>query len=267
MRDDEPLADVLRNPDDVVARLNYALWCDAQPEESWRARGDFIRLQIELAEVLVHGGDGQKLRERIYRLSNRYGRDWAGEVRALVERFEFHRGFVELVALSAGAFLEYAESLYGLAPIRHLTVTKSGDALEALMQSPHLDRLRSLSVEGCGLTDRDMFVIAKSRQLRGLRWLSVAQNRVTEAGAAALAESPYLENVAYIAFHGNPFEPNERYSYDDGFVVDSWLPEDGVQLEHDTDKTLPWLRHAATSKADSVPHRLLAGDQKSSAAG
>ncbi|HEV7485308.1 MAG TPA: TIGR02996 domain-containing protein [Thermoanaerobaculia bacterium] len=269
MDEEELLSDVARDPDDVVARLNYALWCDAQPDPSQRARGDFIRLQIELADVQLGRarGDAQTLREHTYRLSNRHGAEWAGELRDLVEQFEFHRGFIELVALPAAAFLERAQRLFTLAPIRHLNVTKMGTSIDELFASPDLERLRSLSVEGCGLTDRDMFVIARSQRLRALRWLSVAQNRVGEAGATALADSPYLQDVVYIAFHGNEFEPNERYSYDDGFVVDSWLPEDGVKLESELGRTLPWLHHSARSMADSVPNRFLAADQKSSGSG
>lgn len=137
------------------------------------------------------------------------------------DRF-YLRGFTEHVTIKATRFLEIAEELYGLAPIRHLTLTycKGADhtddgVLDALLDSPHLDRILTLTLpvrlvsnhytELNRLTDRDLGKLARSRHLRRLAMLDLVDQRaLTLGGFDALAEStelPALSAVTHDLHH------------------------------------------------------------------
>jgi hypothetical protein len=165
---------------------------------------------------------------------------------------------VELVGLSAQDFLQTAAVLFTLAPIRHLDLTGVASVAQALFASPTLQAIRSLNLERCGLTDREVALLASSPHLSELRWLSLAENPIGMAAAEALATSTCLPRLAHVRFFKNAVEPNEQYSYDNGFVVDAWLPEDGLALERRHGR-LRWLHHDARSIADSVPDRFRIG--------
>lgn len=254
MENPQFLAAVLSAPDSDAPRLQYAGWCADQPDDPTRARARFITAQLRIAR------DQATVIDRLEsdRLANRYGANWAGLVAELVTRFRFDRGFVENVTLDAAAFLERAQVLFSETPIRHLDLTGVAAVASTLFLSPHLQRIRSLDLSRNGLTDEHLMMLADSPVLGSLRWLSLADNAIGPLGAQALARSPLSAQLVYVAFHGNPFEPNERYSYDSGAVVDSWMPDDGMELESAVGRELPWLRHRARTIEDSVPDRFRA---------
>ena len=225
----------------------------------------FIDAQLRLArdETSMPHGQRVALHNQSDLLLNRHGREWAGLTARLVDTYRFHRGFVEVVTMDASEFLQRAELLFNDAPIRHLDLTGVASVAEALFQSPLLRSIRSLDLARNGLTDDHVKMLAASPLLRALRWLSLADNRISIDGADALARSPLSEQLVYVVFHGNPFEPNERYSYDNGFVVDSWIPDDGVALEQRVGRELPWLRHRARTIEDAIPDRFRAHAQTS----
>jgi hypothetical protein len=136
----------------------------------------------------------------------------------LIDNEFFVRGFVEHVAIKAHRFLEIADELYSLAPIRHLTLTyckgfdhKDEGLWKALLESPHLDRIRSIKLpvrifgqdnrytELNRLTDADIALLAESDHLRGLRYLNLDdQTRLTERAFEALAASTRLPALSFV---------------------------------------------------------------------
>ncbi len=256
----ELLKAVLSSPDEDVPRLSFAQWCEGRSDPPTTARGDFIRTQLSLAnlDVTAHPREEYSLRYQSEKLDRRYHQDWGGEVGALVEEYRFDRGFVEFVALLAGEFLELASRVFSLAPIRHLRLTEVSRAEGVLFNSPHLSGIRSLDLSRCGLADSDVAQLAASPFLTELRWLSIAENEVGVEGAGALAASFSLPHLRYVNFRGNRFEPNLRHTFDGGYVVDSWLPDDGMALEEQYGR-LPWLRHAANGVMDAIPNRFRLG--------
>src|SRR2546430_1459649 len=147
---DDLLQAVLDNPDDDTPRLAYANWCDRQSDEPTKARGEFIRVQIEIALMdtsAVNQGAASDLEHRASALSNSYGSAWAGPLVALVDHYAFDRGFVEIVTLSARAFLDHAPQLFTLAPIQHLNLTNVTEAADELFSSTYLRRIRSLVMD------------------------------------------------------------------------------------------------------------------------
>ncbi|HYU30910.1 MAG TPA: hypothetical protein VEW48_02000 [Thermoanaerobaculia bacterium] len=233
---------ILRWPDDERLRRAYADRCND------RDRREFIRLQSDLADAALSGFEAPldwELREE--NLLEKHERSWAEPVAELADSYRFHRGFVELVGLLARTFLDEAENLFSASPIRHLDLFDGKDTLTDLLSMARLEQVRSLSLDRSGLEDHEIAALAESRWLRNLVWLSLSYNRITRNGVEALVHSPYLVNLRYVDFDGNPFDPTERMAQDQGVVTDIWLPPDGIVLEERVGHRVSWLhRDAAT---------------------
>ena len=254
---DAPLSAVLNNPDDDAPRVAYADWCARQDDAPNQARAEFIRLQIEMAHMdraAVNRGEAYHQRHRESELTREYGARWAGLVAGMVTSYEFDRGFVELLALRARNWLDRAALLHGMAPIRHLNLTRARDAAQELLSSPSLGLIRSLSLDSCGLTDDHIAMLAGSPAVTELRWLSIADNQVSMRGAEAMAASPYLKKLAFAQFIGNYVDPCEQGGDDSGIIVATWFPPEGEQLESRYG-FLPWLHRDGATRDDFYPDR------------
>jgi len=256
------LEKILGDPDCARLRGAYAADC-LSPQDP---RAEFIDVQLRLAqpEQGSSGTDAYLLSVRERDLLRQYREIWGEPIASLVEDYEFHRGFVELVRLPARQFLEQAPKLFSSAPILHLDLTAVGDAAEDLFRSSHLSRIRSLSMNRCGLGDREIQALAQSSHLQNLQWLSLAYNRITRKGIAALAKasasrrggprpSP-LGSLLYANLYGNPVDPTECYAEDQGIVTDTWLPPEGVALEEKYGY-LPWLHRDGEGARRRFPSR------------
>lgn len=149
---------ILQNPDDIAPRLVYADWCDEQGDP----RGEFIRIQCELAEYEGLPIKVRHLREREAQLWEKHRRAWNGEIHrrlaatplrnqvdsrhGLIRGWEYHRGFVEYAVAEARAFLEYPEALFKIGPLRELRILHAEDHTLAIMQSSHLGLLSEVEL-------------------------------------------------------------------------------------------------------------------------
>jgi hypothetical protein len=153
----------------------------------------------------------------------------------LLDREQFYRGFVEHVAMKASRFLELADELYSLAPIRHLTLTyckgldhRDTGLWKALLESPHLDRIRSLKlpVRAFGLdnehtelnrlTDADLELLAASTHLRGLAHLDLEdETHLTVRGFDALAASRNLPALSFVGHDINRYGRAGSFTFGD----------------------------------------------------
>lgn len=249
MTEQEALARVLRDPEQDEPRWQYASLMDSAGD----ARGEFIRLQI--AEALAENQSARTiygLRANLLRQSR--GGEWAAGVAPLVADYQFQRGFVAAVKMPARAFLERAPTLFSRAPIRHLDLSDVRECAEELFASPHLLHIRSLSMNQCQLDDGDVMRFANSPYVRELRWLSLALNRIGLQGAEWLAMSPNLPKLLYVNFRGNEVDPGQQFTHDQGYVVDSWLPEEGRELEARFGP-LRWLHCEARTLNEVPPDR------------
>lgn len=235
---------VLAAPDDNTPRLAYADWCDAQADPDSRSRAALIREQIAHALVTPEQAStpqalrlGMEIRERL----NTHQATWSAPVGGLVDAYRFRRGFIGWVRMSAQRFLDDGDRIFASAPVRHVDLTDVRDVDETLWQSPLLSKLSSLSMDGCGLYDLHVQLLADSPQLVNLRWLSVADNNLGLPSAEALARSTRMPSLELAEFRGNPVDPVERLGLDSGFVVSSAMPPEGQDLERRFGP-LRWLR-------------------------
>src|SRR4051794_21614639 len=92
MPHDAFLRSIIENPDDDSRRLVYADWLDGRGDP----RGEFIRVQCELARLSEVDPRRAELEARERRLPVEY-QEWAEPLRGLARRWEFRRGFVEVI--------------------------------------------------------------------------------------------------------------------------------------------------------------------------
>ena len=150
---DALLAAVLAEPDDDLPRLMYADYLDELGNASDTARAEFIRVQCALnaqpAEV-----DALPLRIREKLLQHQHGRAWLAPLQARGmplftprSHGQFRRGFVEIVWMPAGWFVDKAAKLFRHCPVRELRITHTTtDDHLAMCAVPDLLRLHRLDI-------------------------------------------------------------------------------------------------------------------------
>lgn len=227
---------ITAHPEDDTARLCYA---QALPEDSPRRR--FIILQLQIAYILSHEGSADswdrhdKLRREAEALLVQHGAEWSAPLRERVrdlQNLDFARGFVESVTMSPLQFLASAEALLAAAPISMLRLT-SVEGLEALARSPHLGRLRALSLEDLKLGEEGMRTLLASPHLKALRWLDVSGCKIQRAGLEALCASSNLPSLCWVNLAANGFpNPQDRPGSVDGDWIYDWHTDPlGGELE------------------------------------
>ncbi|HET7504340.1 MAG TPA: hypothetical protein VFK02_25135 [Kofleriaceae bacterium] len=191
---------VVDAPTDDAPRLAYARAIAASDPE----RAELIELQLAVARARkTHTAPPAGALDREFRLIRDRGAAWAADVKPLVDKWQYLRGFVEVVTLPAAAFLQRAADLYRRAPVLHLDLTGAKPVAAALFASPHLARLVSLKLAGEGLGDAEAKLLAASPHLARLEWLDLSRNQIGAAGLEAIAASSHLPRLGYVSFAAN----------------------------------------------------------------
>lgn len=243
--DPDLFAAVLADPDDDAPRTAYARWIWTLDDSRAKRAAIFIDDQLRLAQAL-RADPRSEFRSQLDQDAFSWPdqrEDWwrmpdsatTGLADAMMQRLAilvelglvaeplYYRGFVEHVAMRAYRFLELADELFEAAPIRHLTLTfcKGHDHQDeglwkALLQSPHLARIRSLQfvtrttarelARFNRFTDRDLELLAESPHVGGLAYLRFEDAEdLTIRGFEALAASTNLRSLSYVR--------HDRYRY------------------------------------------------------
>jgi uncharacterized protein (TIGR02996 family) len=208
--------DILENPDDDSPRLIYADWLDDQGDQNSRALAEFIRLQIELEHPPEEGPHLWEMRRREAELLRSYRGEWVGPLREQVLGEEFRRGFVETVTLAPEHFLDRAEEIMALAPVRRLRLTGTvlrrvapvdhESLLLRIADSPHLRQLVLLRLQ-MPLSVRAARALAESPHLSHLDELEVQCQELTEAGLRALLQAPLAARLRRLRLGSSRFDP------------------------------------------------------------
>jgi uncharacterized protein (TIGR02996 family) len=218
---------IREDPDNDVPRLIYADWLDEQGDP----RGEFIRVQCELAGLTEEDPQYDSLKKREEALLRRHKADWTGAVRPLVKQFTLRRGFVEEVVLTDRQFRRSGAALWGMAPIRRVIFWNLADAqvsrlardiewpagsgvsinykfserpgggLIQFLESPHVQRLGRLGMSGDRLSPEHIRACSRLTSLKslGLRSQSRPDRPLKEALGAigALVELERLD-LSYV---------------------------------------------------------------------
>ncbi len=150
---------IRENPDDLTPRLVYADWCDERGDP----RGEFIRIQCELALLRGHQENRRLLELRESFLWEEHRREWNGEIhrrlaatplknqvgarRGLIRHWEYARGFAEFAIVEPEAFLDFPEALFQIGPLGRLKILHARDHIREILRSPFLPRLHTLELD------------------------------------------------------------------------------------------------------------------------
>lgn len=168
---------VLEAPDDDTPRLMYADWLS----ERGNARGEFIRIQIEMERLDEFDSHRLPLELREVELLEQHGRRWAAPLGVPVRDCAFRRGFVERVRQAPSQFANLAERLFRRTPLATVQFVPEADfrrgTLAPLASCPHLGRLRGLDLTGLHfeepLEEPGLVDFFRSPHLRELAHLSI----------------------------------------------------------------------------------------------
>lgn len=141
--DDEFIQTIIANPDDDTPRLIYADWLEEQGDP----RGEFIRIQRELAKMTEDDPRRWNLELRQGRLMRRYGWQWWFEPFNPSHKPPiFRRGFAEEVLLGATQFLERPSEYFAAYPLLRVLYLDRVRAnhVAPLATLPCLDQLEKL---------------------------------------------------------------------------------------------------------------------------
>jgi uncharacterized protein (TIGR02996 family) len=197
--EDAFLRAVLAEPDDDAPRLIYADWL----EERNDPRGEFIRIQCELARIPADDPRRKPLRAREQELEGRHRRAWLGRLHSLAYLWGFRRGFAEEVALPAHEFLAHADTFFRATPVRLARLINAGRCVADLADSPHLRRLTALHLTDNQVGTAGVWLLAGSRHVAGLTTLRLGNNGIDDEGAEALAGSPHLARLTTLNLSHN----------------------------------------------------------------
>lgn len=179
---DRDFLDAIRqDPDDNMVRL---VWADYL-EESGDPRGDFIRIQCELAQLPEYDR-GRRWYQRIedYYLDN-YRLEWLDPIIRLgVTAAQFRRGLPEVITIRIKEFLENAEQLCEMLPslhtIRFSDLSENLSNLQRLGSHPLLTIIRGLDLSNSHLSVDQMQAIQGWPQLPLLEYCDLSDNLALE---------------------------------------------------------------------------------------
>jgi uncharacterized protein (TIGR02996 family) len=191
------LADICARPDDDAPRLIFADWLDEHGDAADRARAELIRVQCRLAALPDEHRERPPLEERSRELLALHEAGWRAQLPSLpgVRWGDWERGFVgDATVAHAKAFREQADALFAAAPIQGLAflMRVTARTVAEVMASPYLARLTYLSLYNNPIGDAGAAAVAASPRLTNLANLSLGCCGLHDAAAEALAAAPHL---------------------------------------------------------------------------
>ena len=166
---------VLADPDEDAPRMAFAAALDSSPDPADRDRAEFIRTQIELANLAPADFKWPALALRERSLLARHRRAWEKPLRDRLRppfsalgrwlgsylfgtggTWAFRRGFVENILAPAPKFLVEDAVLLAHAPIRRVVLAHASEYVPTLAADPRFDALKSLHLVADMETDEDL---------------------------------------------------------------------------------------------------------------
>jgi uncharacterized protein (TIGR02996 family) len=159
------------DPDEDTLRLAYADWLDEQDGEAFALQAAFVRLQVRRSRMDVFDPERADLLAQESAYLWKHKRDWNGRIhrhligrrltrkvdarRGLIRSWDYHRGMITRMNISAVALPTYADLMFSLGPIEYLRLAdwphegwsrSAGPTLRKLLR-----RLKVVSIVGAYL--------------------------------------------------------------------------------------------------------------------
>lgn len=200
MNDYDHLLQAVREaPDDDNLRLAFADWFEDHGDAE---RGELIRVQCRRASLPSVTSEWGRLYGREKQLLDANRARWTADFPVIrdrgvkvEERWEFQRGFVESVTVSARSFLDHGKAIFRLAPVRRLRLVAVSRQLPAVLKSPLLPRVQDLLLTDQRFTWANICQLARSPALARVRGLFLGGSGIGDEAAEVLFSSPHLGNL------------------------------------------------------------------------
>lgn len=210
---------VAANPDDDLPRLVFADWLEEQSRLADRARGQFIRGQIELERLDRESPSYPwayfELFPKVCSAVDGYALEWLKELTrpaALELRRErvgphlFRRGFVERVRMNAKTFARCAAHLFATAPVTEAHLGVDVSSAGKLFACPELLRLRLMRISRPVMRHRSrgmMAALARCPFLTNVRELDLSDCGLDDHDAQLLSRAKGLTALDTLKLSGN----------------------------------------------------------------
>jgi uncharacterized protein (TIGR02996 family) len=190
---------IAEESDDLLPRRAYADWLMEQSDPAAQEHGEFISLQIELAEGVASRARRRQLRQREAELLARHGEQWAGAVRPLVRKYTFRRGMVESVILDPVYFVLDGAQLFQLAPVTEVAFALlDNTTANDVARCPHLSRVRALDLSRATVGPTELRALLGSPFLARLERLDLTNAPLGNEGAVHLASGPLFPQLTHL---------------------------------------------------------------------
>jgi len=222
---------ICENPEDDQLRLTYAdLIEEADPDHAWLIREQIRRSTLERSyrAGIMPRGEIHRVRKSDHerRLLDRRKTEWARNLMRFVaygraNNIVFRRGFPVFIEVHPHIFLEYADLLFRLAPLRHIRISANFDEdgvrhpvpVAEILASPYLQRLDSFGFEDLKIPWQASELIAASPHLTRCQWLGFAAD--AHVNPVPLIEGELTRKMLYIKINLNCFDPIGEYPEDE----------------------------------------------------
>ncbi|MDF1663993.1 MAG: TIGR02996 domain-containing protein [Planctomycetota bacterium] len=205
-------------PNDDTPRLLFANWL----EEAGNPRGEFIRLQCELAAGPFRS-KRWGIKTRSEALFKEHSQSWIEALGAKGD-WTWNRGFAQAVQLDASELKKHSATIFSQEPIDSVSVNRCKESLNCLKGKDWLSRIRVLKLRGaigqsslnflrkqsfprlerlnlgdCRLSGISFEGIYQSKSLKALNGLSLSGNNFGDSGLAGLEDSLLQLDSLYLS--------------------------------------------------------------------
>lgn len=182
-------AAICANPDEDTPRLAFADFLEEQGGKESVFRAAYIRGAIRLAREELWSPAWHKARDawdkydtKVRQQAADHKLKWTAHLKGRARAFEFDRGFVGHITVFSKRFVAEGEKFFAADPIRSVkfvTLTASSGTVtpKELFACPHLSRALRLALDGSGLTDNDLKLMAASKHLANVQTVSLAEHQ------------------------------------------------------------------------------------------
>ena len=228
------LAAIAAAPDDDLPCLVYADWLD---ENGRPLRAEFIRLQVEIAkkETLPRAALNvfSHLWKRQQEILDNHRDELLGPLAAVVgpHDFEFRRGFLNAVTMTADEYRTHGKVVVQLVPppervemlhvgesdeqpfqldaepldgVTHLCIAARRDEPARIRGACGWPRLQSFDMESCHYGDDNIAALFAPPCFPALQDLDLSFNDLTDAGVVALLRTGMPQRLKRLVLGGNP---------------------------------------------------------------
>ncbi len=203
---DELYRAVLAKPAHDGPRRAYAKYLETTGDEL----GEYIRLSLDAARNRPTNKDRQ------LELHNKLQQRLTAPISSWIRSRQPDRGLVALVKMDGQTFIDHGDDVFAQAPIQHLDLVETKAVFAAVMASPLLAKVQTLTLTSNGLGDGEAKLLADSPHVKHLVYLSLYGNEIGQPGLEAIAASKNLPALRVFHFEYNAVDSPVGTTVTDG---------------------------------------------------